>query len=50
MKQSLLLATWLALSVMAHAQVFPVETILDNGLQTKRVNFVFLSDATMAGR
>jgi hypothetical protein len=32
-----------------NAQVFPVETVLDNGLATKRIKYVFLSDGYQPG-
>ena len=45
----MLLAIWLAMALMANAQVFPVETILNNGLPDKRIKYVFLSDGYQAG-
>jgi IgA Peptidase M64/Secretion system C-terminal sorting domain len=44
MKAKLILFVCLCLSGIVQSQVFPVETIVDNGLPTKRVKFVFLSD------
>ena len=44
MKTKILLLAFLSMFKLAHAQVFPVETIVDNGLPTKRIKFVFLSD------
>ncbi len=49
MKQSLLLMLWLTMTVVANAQVFPVETIVNNGVDAKRVKYVFLSDGYQAG-
>ncbi len=50
MKQSLLLVIWLTMTCMASAQVFPVTTILNNGLPTKRIKYVFLSDGYQAAQ
>lgn len=50
MKQSLLLVIWLTVTFIASAQVFPVETILDNGVPGKRVKYVFLSDGYQSGQ
>jgi hypothetical protein len=44
MKIKCLILAFLCFCLMAQSQVFPVETIVDNGLATKRVKFVFLSD------
>jgi IgA Peptidase M64/Secretion system C-terminal sorting domain len=44
MKIKCLILTFLNLCFIAQSQVFPVETVVDNGLATKRVKFVFLSD------
>ncbi len=35
--------------IAANAQVFPVETVLDNGLASKRIKYVFLSDGYQSG-
>ncbi len=45
----MLLAIWLAMSLTTNAQVFPVDTILNNGLPGKRIKYVFLSDGYQAG-
>jgi IgA Peptidase M64/Secretion system C-terminal sorting domain len=44
MKTKLIILACLSLCVRAQSQVFPVETIVDNGLSSKRIKFVFLSD------
>jgi IgA Peptidase M64/Secretion system C-terminal sorting domain len=44
MKIKCLILAFLSLCLIAQSQVFPVETIVDNGLPTKRVKLVFLSD------
>ena len=50
MKQTFLLMAWITMTVGASAQVFPVVTILDNGLSSKRINYVFLSDGYQSGQ
>jgi IgA Peptidase M64/Secretion system C-terminal sorting domain len=50
MKSKFLFSAFLVLCYMAQSQVFPVETIVDNGLPTKRVKFVFLSDGYTAAQ
>jgi hypothetical protein len=44
MKNFILFCCFLCFYQVGNAQVFPVETIVDNGLPAKRVKFVFLSD------
>jgi hypothetical protein len=44
MKIKCLILALLSFCFIAKSQVFPVETVVDNGLATKRVKFVFLSD------
>ncbi len=44
----MLLVFSFTMSVIANAQVFPVETIVDNGLPEKRIKYVFLSDGYQA--
>jgi IgA Peptidase M64/Secretion system C-terminal sorting domain len=44
MKNIILIFVLLCLILDAKAQVFPIDTILNNGLASKRVKFVFLSD------
>ncbi len=50
MKQTFLLMAWITMTVGASAQIFPVVTILDNGLSSKRINYVFLSDGYQSGQ
>jgi hypothetical protein len=47
-KVTLFLSLFLG-TMTLNAQIFPVETILDNGLQSKRINYVFLSDGYLSG-
>ena len=49
MKRFTLIATFFLCLTALNAQVFPVETVLDNGLATKRIKYVFLSDGYQAG-
>jgi hypothetical protein len=48
MKKILLLLSFFLGTIALNAQVFPVETVLDNGLQTKRIKYVFLSDGYLS--
>ena len=48
MQIAAILVIVLALPVIGTAQVFPVQTILENGLPEKRINYVFLSDGYQA--
>lgn len=50
MKRFLLLIIWVATSVAASSQVFPVATILDNGVPAKRIKYVYLSDGYQAAQ
>ncbi len=45
----ILLVAGFIVSTTTNAQVFPVETILNNGVQEKRIKYVFLSDGYQAG-
>jgi hypothetical protein len=47
-KTILILSMFLSFGAL-NAQVFPVETILDNGLANKRIKYVFLSDGYKSG-
>jgi IgA Peptidase M64/Secretion system C-terminal sorting domain len=44
MKSKIILLLFLGLCQIALSQIFPVQTIVDNGLPNKRVKFVFLGD------
>ncbi len=44
MKKILLTFSSFFCLLLLHAQTFPTETVLDNGLASKRIKFVFLSD------
>lgn len=48
MKKFLLITTFFLCLTALNAQVFPVETVLDNGLATKRIKYVFLSDGYLS--
>lgn len=48
MKRFTLIATFFLCLTALNAQVFPVETVLDNGLATKRIKYVFLSDGYLS--
>jgi IgA Peptidase M64/Secretion system C-terminal sorting domain len=50
MKSKILVLAFLGLCQMSYSQVFPVETIVDNGVQNKRVKFVFLGDGYTAAQ
>ncbi len=49
MKKTTLILSFFLSFYALNAQVFPVETILDNGLANKRVKYVFLSDGYQSG-
>ncbi|MBL7813970.1 MAG: hypothetical protein JNL70_03110 [Saprospiraceae bacterium] len=49
MKRISLLIAMLFFALILRGQVFPVETILDNGLASKRIKYVFLSDGYQSG-
>ncbi len=49
MKSAVVLVIGLSLPILGLAQIFPVETILENGLPEKRINYVFLSDGYQSG-
>jgi hypothetical protein len=44
MKSKILILAYLGLCQIATSQTFPVQTIVDNGLPSKRVKFVFMGD------
>ena len=48
MKQSILLLSYFLFLTALKAQVYPVETVLDNGLANKRIKYVFLSDGYLS--
>jgi hypothetical protein len=50
MKIKCLILALLSLCFIGQSQVFPVETVVDNGLPTKRVKLVFLSDGYTAAQ
>lgn len=49
MQKSSLILVLLSCFMGLNAQVFPVETVLDNGLASKRIKYVFLSDGYQSG-
>ncbi len=50
MTKYILLLPFLFFSVFLHAQVFPVEQIMDNGPDAQRINFVILGDGYTSGQ
>ena len=48
MKQTTLILTFFLCFTTLNAQMYPVETVLDNGLANKRIKYVFLSDGYLS--